>query len=119
MKKVALIKLRRDRNSFGFTISGGRTENRPITVSNVTVGSMAYKYVVLGGGAIIWGLDTPECKPVGTIPLKRKCICGVILVSSSALISCKFFLSNKTAVLNSLDFFPMENMVSVRGKNNI
>ena len=43
VKKTALIKLRRERNSFGFTISGGRTENRPVTVSNVTVGSMAYK----------------------------------------------------------------------------
>lgn len=45
VKKVALIKLRRDRdrNTFGFTISGGRMEGRPITVSNVTVGSMAFK----------------------------------------------------------------------------
>ena len=43
VKKVAQIKLRRERNSFGFTISGGRTESRPITVSDVTVGSMAYK----------------------------------------------------------------------------
>lgn len=43
VKKTAVIKLRRERNSFGFTISGGRTDNRPITVSNVTAGSMAYK----------------------------------------------------------------------------
>ncbi len=43
MKKTAVIKLRRERNSFEFTISGGCTENRPITVSNVTAGSMAYK----------------------------------------------------------------------------
>lgn len=43
-KKTALIKLQRGRNnSFGFTISGGRTESRPITVSNVMVGSMPYK----------------------------------------------------------------------------
>ena len=43
-KKTALIKLQRGRTSgFGFTISGGRTENRHITVSNVMVGSMPYK----------------------------------------------------------------------------
>ena len=45
MKKTALINLQRERNNFGFTISGGQMENRPITVSNVTVGSMAYKLV--------------------------------------------------------------------------
>lgn len=42
-KKTAIIKVRREMNSFGFTISGGRIENRPITVSNVSAGSMAYK----------------------------------------------------------------------------
>ena len=46
MKKRATIKLPRDQGSltsYGFTISGGKDENRPIAVSNVTVGSAAYR----------------------------------------------------------------------------
>lgn len=46
IKKRATITLPRDRESltnYGFTISGGKNENRPITVSNVTVGSAAYR----------------------------------------------------------------------------
>jgi len=45
LKKMTQIRLKRERNGFGFTISGGRLENRPITVSNVIVGSYPYKYV--------------------------------------------------------------------------
>ena len=44
-KKIAAIKLQRETpTSYGFTISGGRDDdNRRITVSNVTVGSYAYR----------------------------------------------------------------------------
>ena len=46
LKKTTQVRLKRERNGFGFTISGGRLENRPITVSNVIVGSYPYKYVL-------------------------------------------------------------------------
>lgn len=45
LKKTAQIKLPREGNSYGFTISGGKTENRPITVSNVTLDTTAYRSV--------------------------------------------------------------------------
>jgi len=60
VKKVAEVRVRRDRNSFGFTISGGRTESRPITVSNVTVKSMAYRYM-LCMSVNTSGCDTIRC----------------------------------------------------------
>ncbi|CAI8031684.1 Glutamate receptor-interacting protein 2 [Geodia barretti] len=50
LKKTAFLTLTRERNSFGFTISGGSKERRPITVSHVAVGSSAFRHGVLKAG---------------------------------------------------------------------
>ena len=53
LKKTAQITLPREGNSYGFTISGGKTENRPITVSNVTLDTTAYRSVVSSSYGVI------------------------------------------------------------------
>ena len=46
-KSVIICFQKEGKNSFGFTIRGGRTENRPVSVAHVRQGSLAYRYVVI------------------------------------------------------------------------
>lgn len=77
-KKTARVCIPRDgdRNSFGFTIRGGVTENRPITVSNVSVGSAPYRNGVLKAGDRIKkinGVDTSRYSQMETLSLLKSC----------------------------------------------
>ncbi|KAL5516650.1 hypothetical protein EMCRGX_G002037 [Ephydatia muelleri] len=76
VKKMANVTFKKEGNAFGFTISGGKTEGRPITVSHVLVGTAAYRRGTLKAGDRIMkiqGTDVRRASKKEALSLLQTC----------------------------------------------